>query len=452
MNDARPISASTSGIKKRFLSGAIVSTIGRASKLGFSLLINVILARLLSPAELGNYYLLISIATFGSLVAVVGMNKIAMKRAAESVVQGDVFEVGVAISSTFIYVVVGSVATLVAYWLSSHKLADLFDSPILFSSCGVILLLITSLSLERYFADVFRGIRKINYAIMYDGALFSVVAFIYFVFAYWLYGALSIGEAILATASMHLIIGLAALLYFVVSGKISLSKYRTDLTAWVVGWKQMLAEIALYMLSEAAIIILGIYESKENVALYSLALRLIMIVRFSQFVVNAVVPPLISELNVSGEKKSLEKLLRAVATLVFYIGLVISAVFFVFGKEIISILFGPEYVHASVVLMILLVGQLANLYVGSCGQLLMMTGNQQALMIISVFVLLFTVVFSALFVGDYGIKGVACVFSGMTIIQSVLTAVSARYFVGIWTFSMLPTRDTIKTGCRLIIK
>ena len=78
-------------------------------------------------------------------------------------------------------------------------------------------------------------------------------------------------------------------------------------------------------------------------------------------------------------------------------------------------------------------GYLANVWVGSCGVTLIMTGHQVVLMGISVISALFVLAGAMWAVQEHGAIGVASVAAAGQVLHNMLMLVGARATTGIWT-------------------
>jgi len=200
-----------------------------------------------------------------------------------------------------------------------------------------------------------------------------------------------------------------------------------------ISWPLWITNLTLFILIQADLWILGIFRSPDEVALYGAAARVVALVTMPLMIVNAVVPPLISEMYAQGKKKELEVALRKVATLSGIPSLLALGLFMFFGDSILGLFFGDYYKSGFLVLLILSLGHLVNVWVGSCGLVLMLTGNQSMMMMITLFCGVITVFGAYFLVFDYGVLGVAAAAAFGMILQNILMLVYVQRKVGIWT-------------------
>ncbi len=198
-------------------------------------------------------------------------------------------------------------------------------------------------------------------------------------------------------------------------------------------WPVLITNLTRFALTQADLWILGAFRAQNSVALYGAALRLVALIAMPLMLVNAVVPPLIAEMSVQYRKKELETWLRRTATITALPALCALLIFILFGQFILATLYGEFYSAAALILAILSAGQIANVWSGSCGLTLMMTGHHRTLMKITIFCGIATVTAALWAVRNYGAPGVAIAASSGLVLQNLLMLFYAKRKTGIWT-------------------
>jgi O-antigen/teichoic acid export membrane protein len=165
----------------------------------------------------------------------------------------------------------------------------------------------------------------------------------------------------------------------------------------------------------------------------------------SLMLVNLVVPPFIADLYARGERKRLERILRHTATLAGFPALLALAAFMLFGAPILGLVYGPAFREGATVLALLSLGRLVNVFTGSCGITMMMTGHQTKLMSITILTSALTVGGCLLVVRPFGTLGVAAAVCTGTIAQNIAMWLSTRYFTGMWTHVGLPRWQELRS-------
>jgi O-antigen/teichoic acid export membrane protein len=122
-------------------------------------------------------------------------------------------------------------------------------------------------------------------------------------------------------------------------------------------------------------LVLGYFTSPKDVAYYGVATRIMPMVLFPLFAINAVVPPLFVKFFQQRDMEGLETVARTTARWMYYLSLPLALLLILLAPEVLAI-FGPNFVKARLALSALAVSQLINVASGSVGFLLIMTGNQ----------------------------------------------------------------------------
>ena len=122
---------------------------------------------------------------------------------------------------------------------------------------------------------------------------------------------------------------------------------------------------------------LGLLGSEKEVGAYRVAVQLSMLVIFALSVVNQVIQPSLSRLHAQGDMLAFQKLV-ADSSVWMFIGTLIPAVGLAFAApQVLEIVFGAEYRAAAPALQILIFGQVINVFFGSVGTILNMTGLEK---------------------------------------------------------------------------
>ncbi len=129
--------------------------------------------------------------------------------------------------------------------------------------------------------------------------------------------------------------------------------------------------------NRTSVLILGLFADSAQVGVFRVAEQMSLLMSFGLQAVNMVVAPQFARLYAVGDMPRLQKLATASARAVFFLTLLVAAVFLFLGKTILALVFGPEFLPAYLPLSILAIGQLVNSVAGSVGILLNMTGHEQ---------------------------------------------------------------------------
>lgn len=151
---------------------------------------------------------------------------------------------------------------------------------------------------------------------------------------------------------------------------------RFETKRWLFGALPFLVNGGLFLINgQTDIVMLGWFTSSADVGIYRVAAMAAGLIGFGLAAANNSLGPVFARLHEEGDLARLQRILTrgAQATLLF--GLPVALVFILFGRQILGLVFGREYIPGATPLTILAVGQLVSVGVGSVGQLLEMTGH-----------------------------------------------------------------------------
>ena len=434
-------------LKRRLLSGSAWAVGGQVGAAVAGLLSNVLLARLLTPAEFGAYFLVLSLVAVGSLVGCLGLNRAAVRFVAESMSLEQPGRARRAIRLVVGLGTVGAVAAGLVYLLVGGLLArSVFGTPLLATVVGLTAGWIVVSTLQDLFAEAFRGFHDVRLATLFGGiaignssGLVMRVLLLSCLVGLWF----TAGESDLATIVL-IVVGSGSVAALI-SGAALYARTATlrdsgaegeeirPREALGVSLPLLVNNLTVFVLMQSDIWILAAFRPPEEVAIYGAASRFMALVTMPLVIVNGVLPPVIAGLYARGERGRLEDTMRPIATLAGIPALLALVVFALAGGPILGLVYGDFYREGAAVLALLTLGKLAAVWAGSCGLTLQMTGNQTLLMWISVVSGLVFVAGALWAVQGYGAVGVAGVAALSLAFQNLLTVLAARWRTGIWT-------------------
>lgn len=425
-------------VRAYLLSGTGWAFAGKAINVLAGITTNALLTRILPPATVGTYFLAFSLMLVASIVGQLGLSQAVVRLVAEPLGHGDrsrardaaytIFQLGT-ISTLF-------VTALLALGIGRWIAQSVFHSPELSRVVGLTIVWGAVTIWQNLVAETFRGYGNIRYAALFGGSLTNVL-FMLLLVCLWITSSDADLSHVLTLAvvagGISTLSGGVLLSREMRSPSISGQVHKIDVLE--TAFPFLITNLTLYVLNQTPIWIVGAFLPEEEVALYGAAVRLMTFVAIPLQVINAVVPPMIARMYGQGEKALLERALRTTATLAGIPALAALGGFTLFGQQILGIVYGEYYAGGATVLALISVGQFVNVWAGSCGQTLMMTGHQTTMMVITVLCGGLTLAFRLAAVRPYGIVGVAAVTTVGLILQNVLMLLSAKRQVGIWTYS-----------------
>jgi O-antigen/teichoic acid export membrane protein len=184
------------------------------------------------------------------------------------------------------------------------------------------------------------------------------------------------------------------------------------------------------VLSQTSPILLGFLSDAKSLGLFAAAFRVAYLLTFFQAAVNFIISPIIARLYANGEKERLQHLLTSSVRITFLAGLV-TALLFIFGNQFILSVFGKEFLPARVALIIMTLGYLCDIALGSTMTLMTMTGFQKALAnILGIFTII-NIALNLLLIPVWNFTGAAIASTSTLILSRLVLMIYMRKKVGV---------------------
>lgn len=426
-------------IKKKLLSGGVWVFVGKVITSMVGLAINAMLARLLSPNDLGTYFLIFSVVSFGAMIGKMGLHITAVRLVAENISLSKFNRVRQVVKVVLKGCLLSSVTVGVIYffYVGNFLSIKVFQSSAMVAVTGLIAGWMVVDTMQDVFTETFRGFHDIRFATIFGGMLKNIVFALCLTFLWWGYSQSSLSMIILFSIGAGVINNLVAG-WLVRTKVVALSIEDRSLPIqykdiFNVTWPLFITSLTQFALKQSDIWIVGTFCSKEEVALYGAVLRLISMVALPLLLVNLLVPPFIADLYIQGKQKELEQVLRTTATLAGVPAFVLLTCFIVLGGPILTLIYGEPYRVGAILLVILSAGQLFDVCAGSCGMMLVYSGHQMIMMIITIICGLFSCGIGVFVVPKYGVVGLSSVFASLLVMQNILMLYYAKKRTGVLT-------------------
>lgn len=447
-------------LKRRLLKGGVWGFAGKVGT-GFALLaINAVLARLLSPEEMGVYFILYSLVWLLATTAEFGMGHGSVRFIAEALGMERRGRAAVAVRRSLLVALTGGVVVGIVWALAAGPVVArrIMDSP---TMAGVVVLTggwVFALTIQSVLAEIFRGFHDIRKSAIYGGLATSLLILAGLLAAWALDVAVDLSFAILLIIGaiiLNLAVGLQRLhaepgVSLLAANPSAATAERAGERArddssledgfslrkmMAVAWPIWISTILLHVSKQADLWVLGALAGESDAALYGGAARLAEVIFVPLLVVNAVVPPIIAEWFTAGRDDELETALQTTATAAAVPAALALAAFVLAGPFVLGIAYGNFYRQASTVLAILAAGQFFSSWTGTCGLTLIMTGHELVMMAITVVSSTYLIGGAMVVARAHGAVGVALVAASAKVLQDFLYLVFARRKTGMWTFA-----------------
>lgn len=423
------------GLAGQLLRGGVGAAFVKVASLGVTFAVTVLLARLLGPEEFGLYSFVFSLVSVAAVVPQFGLPGLVLRETARSVANEDYGRLvgSWRWSSRFTFFICLAVVALgLAAPLVFGETVPALRSRAFFFG----LLLIPLLSLGALRSGALRGLGKVVQGLLPELALIPALLLV-FVGAIWLITPASL-DANTAMAAHATAAGLAFLI-----GLILLHRHRPEAVKAAVepiydakSWRRSALPMAVIMgvgilFRHTDTVVLGLMTTKEQVGVYRVASQWAWLITFGGQVVNYVIPPFVARFYARGDRARLQK----VATRAGLAGTVLALppllAFVLFGKPIITFVFGAQYSDAYLPLVILSLAQLFNMVTGSSGTLLAMTNYEHdsaKVLALSVFI---NVGLNVALIPLWGLAGAAAAGALTIVVQKVVLWRVVRVRLGV---------------------
>lgn len=193
------------------------------------------------------------------------------------------------------------------------------------------------------------------------------------------------------------------------------------------------------VLNSTDVLFLGVLATQSQIAFYGAADRVSYFVVAPLLALNAIFSPMIAEYHAKGQKGQLESMFKVVTKWSFSLSWPIFLCFVVFHGAILGV-FGKQYTQASLVLILLSLGNLVDAGVGSVNYLLVMTGRPRVILFNTVTTMVLNVTLAVLLVPRLTIVGAALAAALTVIILNVVALIEVYWFMRIQPYRW----DTLK--------
>ncbi|WP_422371617.1 lipopolysaccharide biosynthesis protein [Hoeflea sp.] len=256
--------------------------------------------------------------------------------------------------------------------------------------------------------------------------------------------ALAIGLGQVADANTAIIATLAAAYtttvaqFLVVTGKLrnrfSSRGIEIHFRTWIfVAFPIFLIEGFYFMLTNADVIVVGIYLPPEKVAVYFAAAKTMALVHFVYFAVKAAAAQRFSALVSAGDRTALAGFTRQTTQWTFWPSLIVGGLVVAAGPFLLS-LFGPSFADGHIVMAVLFAGIMAKAMIGPGEVLLTMAGEQKICAAIYAFALAANLGLNVLLIPSWGLLGAATATAAAMWVEAILLHVVIRRKLGIVMF------------------
>jgi len=376
----RNLMGSRSSLRGQLVRGGVGSALVQVFNLFLVMALGIVLARGLGAEGYGIYAYAFALMTLLMVFAELGMPILLLREIAASQARRDwPYLRGVLVRAIqivfFSAVILAGIAALVLWFLSDDMSVNQRNTLI----CVIALLPI--IAIFRTIMAVLKGLQHVVKAQAVEMLLRSVLVLLgvggVFVFfsemrlpQYAMLVQLVSGIGVLCVA--------AVLLYRYLPRSVftTTSKYKTR--QWLASSVPLtLIGGAGIINSQTDILMLGYFQSPEEVGIYRVAVQGAVLVAVGLQVANAVIAPQFARIYAQGDHERLQRLVTVSARIILLVAMPVALILIFAGGAIAGWVFGSEFTQSQTPMAILAAGQLVNATMGSVGFLLNMTGHER---------------------------------------------------------------------------
>lgn len=400
---------------------------------------NGLLARLLNQEELGVYFSLYSGAVTAASMCLLGMNQ-SIVRFVSSSLAADKPELAKGYITTAFTLLTWALAALGAIILTCTLPVEFdLDGIAKYTVLALFFAWSATLAIRTLVAESLRGFHEIGLATLFSGLLSSSLTVMMLLLAYVVRADLMLRDAIAIAVGATFITVVTSFAFLKLkAGPIDVVRPPPSAREVVKRSMPLLGSTTGFLLMrDSHLWILSTIAPVSEVALLGAALYFVRLLTVPLALANSLIQPSVAHLHTKGSLEDLDVLLRGSAACVLVCALGGFAVLAILGTPLMVLLYGENYAAAYSPLLIICLGQLVNVGVGSPGVLLAMTGHERAVLVAALAASSLGLVVTLMLGPSNGANGAATGIAVAVVIHNVMMWVLARVRVGIWTHASL---------------
>jgi O-antigen/teichoic acid export membrane protein len=410
----------------RLASGTGISILGRAvGRAGYTVS-QVLLARLLGPANFGLYAIGWTLLCIAAVVAPLGLDQAVVRFGTHYYGQDKQKLKGALLHCIGYSLLSGLVLAIVCWWIAPWLALRVFHKPQLAGLLRGFALAIPLCSGAAVAAAATRITQRMKFSIIIDDFSRQGSAALMIVVLFLVGGGLrgAVG-AVVASFGVSLFVGL--LLVWQIF-RLDLS---SDVNAESVHREILSFSPTAFLAAAFGMLMLWIdrlvlaqFRPATDVGLYQAASQTTVLFEMILGALSMTVAPMIVELQRRHAQHQVEELYRISTKWALYLSAPLFLLLAFAARDFVVVVFGPGYAAGWLPLTILLCGQLANVGTGAVGLLLLMTGRERCWLLLNLGGFSANLVLALLLIPRFGIVGAAVstavsttAFFSLTVIQ-----------------------------------
>lgn len=370
------------GLTRDLLRGGLGNIAARLLYVPLAVALSAVLARSLGPAGYGVYAFVFALVSVSIVLSQFGLPKFLISETARGEAGHDHGHIrAIWLWSLALGLCTTAIVCLLALMLL-FGVRSQFSGGVL-ATCLSGIAVLALMTFSRLLGCATRGLRGVVLGQLPDMIVRPGLLLLILVFFLWQgEGRLDPARAMqwhVVSAGIGLATAIMFLYYKCPAGLFRSSASRWRQREWLVAIRPFIWSSATYqVLQYADILIIGVFWSAADVGRYRVAMQAAMLGIIGLQAAQVLAQPHLARLYRQGDRQRLEQVVRATSVGAFLLALGVLVVLAVAGRELLFLVFGPNYEASYLPILILALGQLFNAFFGAADVLLEMTGQQKS--------------------------------------------------------------------------
>ncbi len=389
--------------------GATIVFAGLTAGYFLGMLNQVLLGRFLGPENYGLFNIAISVIEILLAFSVFGIFNTLSRFIPYNLEDGNRDTIRSVIDFSMAFVLTTSIiAAIVLFVLSGRIASGIFHDHRLEPLLKLFATGLPVVGLHRVASGAIRGFKSVKY----DALLFKIairlikisVFLLLVVVGYRIYGAVI---AFYAGTAVTLIISIWLIRSKIFPGYKGYSRVPVARQILSFTWPLALTGFTYLFVTKTDTVLLGYFLSSGDVGIYTPALVISRLLNFVGAAFIFIFLPVVSQLFARGNIGDLESLFKSTSKWMFFLVLPLLLLVLVFPREILRILYGPEYLSGYTALIILASSVTMNTFLGLSGNILVGGGYTRLNLTGEIIAAVCNISLNIVLIPIYGIVGAA---------------------------------------------
>lgn len=402
--------------------GALITLIGVFISKLFNYAYRLIISRL-GTENYGIISLATAITAILAIFTSIGLDFGVVRYVAYYKSKNDVARLkGTFLSAIKISLFLGIIFSVVLFFISDFISKNFFQNPNLSVVLKIFSLVLVFEAIRRIITETLRAFQEIKYYVITRNIIEPVFNFLLaLLFIFLGYGLIGVSFAYVAAIFISFVVAFYLLekkVFPMFNSKISALYENKELLSYSMPllFSTALARFLVWL----DIIFLGFFKTASDVGIYNTAIPTSQLLLMAPTIFLGLFVPVVTELIAKNNHEEIKNIYQTTTKWIVFINLPISIFFIINSREMLRILFGPEYSTGYIALIILTIGNLASsLFYGS-RYMLDSLKKTRFILLNTIIITVINIILNLLLIPKYGIMGAAIATSSTVALFGVL--------------------------------